>query len=185
MSDGDATQLLHRWRAGDKEARDALIGVLYNDMRRIAASMLRHDSMRVHIDPTELVNEGAMRLLGLERMAWEDRAHFLAVSSSVMRRVLVDQARRRRASKRDGQHVTLFTNIAGREEATDLLALDEALADLESVSAERARIVELRFFGGLSNEEIAAVLEISPSTVKRRWRVARAWLASRLAPDED
>ena len=185
MSDGVATQLLQRWRGGDEAARDELITVLYNDMRRIAASMLRHDSMRLHIDPTELVNEGAMRLIGLDRMAWEDRAHFLAVSSSVMRRVLVDQARRRRADKRDGQHVTLFTNIAGREQAMDLLALDEVLAELESVSAERARIVELRFFGGLSNEEIAAVLDVSASTVKRRWRVARAWLATRLRPDGD
>jgi RNA polymerase sigma factor (TIGR02999 family) len=174
------TELLQRWRGGDNDARDRLLSLLYNDMRRVAASLLHQDSMRVHIDPTELVNEGALRLLGLERIAWNDRAHFLAVSSNVMRRVLVDQARRRRAGKRDGQQITLLTNVAGVETDVDIIELDEALAALSQLSEERARIVELRFFAGMNNEEIAAVLDISPSTVKRRWRVARAWLSSRL-----
>lgn len=181
MADSPPTELLQRWRGGDNDARDKLLSLLYDDLRRLAASMLNQDAMRVHIDPTELVNEGAMRLLGLERIEWNDRAHFLAVSSNVMRRVLVDQARRRRAGKRDGQHVTLLTNVAGSESDLDILELDEALAALAELSEERARIVELRFFAGMSNDEIAQALDISPSTVKRRWRVARAWLASRMS----
>ncbi|MFK8015173.1 MAG: ECF-type sigma factor [Gammaproteobacteria bacterium] len=181
MSDGNPTKLLHRWRGGDKAARDELLSVLYDDMRRVAASLLRYDAMRVQLDPTELVNESALRLLGLERMDWNDRAHFLAVSANVMRRVLVDQARRHRAQKRDGIHVTLLTNVQAVDGDVDLLALDEALTTLSEVSAERAQIVELRFFAGMSNDEIAAVLSLSPSTVKRRWRVARAFLAEALA----
>ncbi|MFK7886586.1 MAG: ECF-type sigma factor [Gammaproteobacteria bacterium] len=181
MDETPPTELLQRWRSGDNEARDQLMAALYNDMRRVAASLLSQDSMRVHIDPTELVNEGALRLLGLDRIAWNDRAHFMAVSSNVMRRVLVDQARRKRAGKRDGQHVTLLTNVAGVETDLDIIELDEALAALAELSEERARIVELRFFAGMSNDEIAVVLDVSPSTVKRRWRVARAWLAARLA----
>ncbi|MEM6639365.1 MAG: ECF-type sigma factor [Pseudomonadota bacterium] len=181
MNQVDATQLLHRWRAGDHQARDELISVLYDDMRRIAGSMLRNDAMAAQIDPTELVNESAIRLLGLNRMEWSDRAHFLAVSSNVMRRVLVDQARQRRAAKRDGQHVTLKTNVAGQDEFLDMIVLDRLLEELEGVSAERAKIVELRFFGGLSNDEIAQTLSLSTSTVKRRWRTARAWLAARLS----
>ncbi len=181
MSDQRPTELLKLWRGGDEVARDELLSVLYNDLRRVAASLLKGDSMRLELDPTELVNESAMRLLGLSRIDWNDRAHFMAVSANVMRRVLVDQARRHRAVKRDGQHVTLLTSLPAVARDVDLIALDEVLSQLGELSSERATIVELRFFAGMSNEEIAVALDISPSTVKRRWRVARAWLADALA----
>ncbi len=181
MADQRPTELLKRWRGGDDVARDELLSVLYNDLRRVAASLLKGDAMRLELDPTELVNESAMRLLGLSRIDWNDRAHFMAVSANVMRRVLVDQARRHRAVKRDGHHVTLLTSLPAVARDVDLIALDEVLSQLGELSSERATIVELRFFGGMSNEEIAVALDISPSTVKRRWRVARAWLADALA----
>lgn len=172
--------MLHQWCAGRAAARDELIEVLYADLKRVAQQRLHGDALRVELAPTELVHECALRLLDADDVAWRDRAHFLAVAANVMRRVLVDRARRRNAGKRAGNEVTLLTQHASTVRPIELEALDQALSALERVSAERAAIVELRFFGGLNTDEIAAALGVSASTVKRSWRAARAWLLTNL-----
>nr|WP_255536333.1 ECF-type sigma factor [Pacificimonas pallii] len=162
---------------------------LYQDLRKLAGNMLARDSRRAAMQPTELVHECALRLFNLDDMSFADRAHFLAMAATTMRRVLVDQARKAHASKRAGQHVTLLTGLAAQTRMPrDTLAVHDALTSLAEISADRARIVEMKFFGGMTNVEIATALDVSESTVKRSWRSARAWLELELGaetPDRD
>jgi RNA polymerase sigma factor (TIGR02999 family) len=184
---GDITSLLQQWREGDGSARDRLVAVLYPELRALADRQLRGERGNHTLQPTALVNEAYLRLSGLERMDWQDRAHFVRMAARVMREVLVDHARRRQAAKRDGgQQVTLTGLDAAAEEGqgVDALALDAALARLEQLDPEKARVVELRYFGGLTIEETAEAMESSPATVKRHWQAARAWLFEALGGND-
>ncbi len=177
------TELLVLWRQGDAQARDRLMALVYDDLRRRAAAYLRRERSSHTLQPTALVHEAYLRLVDQDRVVWQNRTHFLAIAASMMRRVLVDHGRRQKAGKRGGAgtRVTLdeaFSPVAPR--GLDLLALDEALSELAALDEQQARIVELRAFGGLSVEETAEALEISPATVKRHWSFALAWLQRRL-----
>jgi RNA polymerase sigma factor (TIGR02999 family) len=180
---GEATQLLHDWRAGSLEARDRLVALLYGELRGLAARQFGRERADHTLQPTALVSEAYQRLAALERIDWRDRAHFIGVAARLMREILIDHARRHQAEKRDGgQRVTLFTNLPAQEGALDALALEQALQRLEALAPDKARVVELRFYGGLSIEETAEVMEISPATVKRHWQAARVWLFDALGP---
>ncbi|XOV82894.1 MAG: ECF-type sigma factor [bacterium] len=178
----DLTGLLTGWQNGDAAARDELFAAVLPVLRQIAANALRDDRMRVELDPTELINECAIRMLDLNAMQWEDRVHFFGSAASTMRRILIDRARALAAGKRDGVEVTL-AGVAGQHFMPDaeLLDVDAALTRLADISADRAEVVELRFFGGLTNDEVAAYLGVSEATTKRRWRAARAWLRDALS----
>lgn len=180
---GEATQLLHDWRAGSLEARDRLVALLYGELRGLAVRQFGRERADHTLQPTALVSEAYQRLAALERIDWRDRAHFIGVAARLMREILIDHARRHQAEKRDGgQRVTLFTNLPAQEGALDALALEQALQRLEALAPDKARVVELRFYGGLSIEETAEVMEISPATVKRHWQAARVWLFDALGP---
>ena len=176
------TGLLHRWRDGDKEAGNQLMAALYPNLRRLAAHYLRQERPGNTLQPTALVHELYLKLFSGEPIQWQDRAHFLALAAQQLRRVIIDNARMRRAEKRGGHRVRVPLSEANAAVPTneDLLALDQELNKLEALHARSGRVVELRFFGGLREEEIAEVLGISVATVKRDWEFARAWLFSRL-----
>lgn len=165
---------------GETRARDRLLAAHYAEFRRIARRVLREDAGRLAIQPTDLAHEAAIRILKLERMDWRDRTHFLAMSARIMRQTLMDEVRRYRASKRQLAPILTFWCEPQRGGAFDLEAFDDVLARLFQVDAERARVVELRFYAGLTLAEVALALEVSESTVERRWRGARAWLLSAL-----
>jgi RNA polymerase sigma factor (TIGR02999 family) len=177
------TALLQAWGKGDLEARDRLLPIVYGELRRQAARQLRSERVGHTLQPTALVHEVYLRLAKPRRVPWQSRAEFFAAAAQAMRRILVDHARKRAAAKRAGDwtRVKLEDDVAieGKQEL-DLLALDEALDSLAALDARHARIVELRFFGGLSVPETAAVLHVSTATVKRDWSLARAWLHRRL-----
>ena len=176
---GDITSLLKQWRGGDDSARDRLVAVLYPELRALADRQLRGERADHTLQPTALVNEAYLRISGIERMDWQDRAHFVHMAARVMREVLVDHARRRLAAKRDGGRQVTLTGLdlaAPEAGGVDALALDAALARLEQLDPEKARVVELRYFGGLTIEETAQAMASSPATVKRQWQAARAWL---------
>ena len=177
------TDLLHAWSRGEASALDRLLPLVYRDLRREAGSQLRREGRGHTLEPTALVHEVFLRLVGQRSARWEGRAQFLAVCAKLMRRILIDHARRRLRLKRGGTlcRVELSETPAASSRDVDLLALDRALDDLQLLDAEQARLVELRFFGGLSVEEVAAVLGVSGRTVKRDWRSARAWLLHRLS----
>ena len=172
----EVTQLLHSWQEGDASSRDDLFAKVYAELETISAALLskeRHASLST----CDLVNEAAMRLIDLEGIDWESRAHFLAFTARIMRRVLVDHARARNRNKRQHFKVTLLTQVAGAgQEALDFDMVEKALIRLSAIDPERGSIVELRYYGGLSFEETAEALGFSVSTAKRRWRSARAWL---------
>jgi len=174
----DVTQLLRAWRGGDKSALDRLTPIVYQDLRRVARWYLLAERAGHTLQPTALVNEAYMRLVDYRRMEWQDRAHFLAVSAQLMRRILVEHARRRNLKRGGGvQHVCLekASEIAcGRPK--DVIALDDALNELARMDARKARVVELRYFGGLSVEETAEALSVSAVTVMRDRSSAKAWL---------
>jgi RNA polymerase sigma factor (TIGR02999 family) len=177
------TDLLLQWRQGDADAGARLLALVYDDLRRRAASYLRRERAGHTLQPTAVVHEAYLRLVDQDRVVWQSRAHFLAIAASMMRRVLMDHGRRQKARKRGGAgtRVTLddaFSAVAPR--GLDLVALDEALSALAALDEQQARIVEMRAFGGLSVEETAEALEISPATVKRHWAFALAWLQRRL-----
>jgi len=176
------TGLLHRWRDGDKEAGNQLMAALYPNLRRVAAHYLCQERPGNTLQPTALVHELYLKLFSGEPIQWQDRAHFLALAAQQLRRVIIDNARMRRAEKRGGHRVRVPLSEANAAVPTneDLLALDQELNKLEALHARSGRVVELRFFGGLREEEIAEVLGISVATVKRDWEFARAWLLSRL-----
>jgi len=168
--------LLMAWKAGNESARDELFNLLYHELRKLSASILTGEG-HISLSTGDLVNEAVIRLIGLEKINWQDKAHFMALASRMMRRVLVDHARKKNANKRDHHKVTLITLAGdGRSDQLDIVALDTALMRLSVLDAERASIVEMRYYGGLSVEDIASVTGKSVSTVKRNWRSARAWL---------
>jgi len=179
----DVTQLLDEWSRGDRHALDRLLPLVYAELRRIAARQLRRERDGHTLQPTALVHEAYLRLVEQCSVDWRSRAHFYGVAAQMMRRVLVDHARRRAAQKRGdpGQRVPL-DDIAETAPAPQIpvLALNDALSRLEQVDGGLARIVELRAFGGLTIDEAAHVLNVSPSTAKREWRTAKAWLAREL-----
>jgi RNA polymerase sigma factor (TIGR02999 family) len=177
------TALLQAWGEGDLAARDRLFPLVYGDLRRRAAHYLRRERPGHTLQPTALVHEAYLRLAGPKRMAWTGRAHFLAVASQAMRRVLVDHARGKRAGKRWGHSVQVPLEeeaATSQPREVDLILLDESLDELASLSPGQAQLVELRYFGGLTTEESAEVLGVSIATVERRWNLARAWLFRRV-----
>jgi RNA polymerase sigma factor (TIGR02999 family) len=179
LSPHDVTGLLHEWRQGDKTAFDKLMPVVYGEMRRIAHRYMQKERSGHTLQTTALINEAYVRLVGQQEIEWQNRAHFFAVTAQVMRRVLIDHARRLHYAKRGGGalHVSLDdAAVMSNERATELVALDEALILLAELDPRKSRVVELRYFGGLSLEETADVLEISLMTVRRDWRAAKAWL---------
>jgi len=179
----DVTGLLLAWKDGSSEALDELIPVVYSELRRLARQQLRGERPGHSLQPTALTHEAFLRLFGARQVGWQDRAHFFAVASQLMRRVLVEHARKRGAAKRGGDatRVTLDgAKVAADTVDVDVVALNDALARLEEIDARQSRIVELKYFGGLNTEEAAEVLGVSPATVTRDWRVAKRWLRREL-----
>jgi RNA polymerase sigma factor (TIGR02999 family) len=178
----DITQLLHRWQEGDRDALDRLIALVYDELHVIASRYLAHEWRAGAIQTTALVNEAYMKLVGQRRVDWQNRAHFFAIAAQVMRRILLDDARQRLREKRGGGApmvpIEQLSPAApdASVDAVDLIAIDRALRELERLDPDQARIVELRFFAGLSVEETGVVLGISPATVKREWSMAKGWL---------
>ena len=173
------TSLLARAREGDRQATDELMPLVYEELRQLADRFLAAEKRGATLQPTALVHEAYLRLVGSDRTSWENRAHFFGAAARAIRRILVDRARARRAARRGGDRpLRLDTDapLAGPEPSLDVLALEEALAKLASIDPQKARVVELRFFGGLSVDETAATLGVSASTVDRDWGFARAWL---------
>jgi RNA polymerase sigma-70 factor, ECF subfamily len=180
------TRWLGDWRQGDESARDELFAVVHPQLRQIAARYLQHERADHTLEPNALVNELWLRLMGAEPIGFNDRAHFFAVAAQTMRRILIDHARARVAAKRGGQQFRVsLSAVEGWnpvQQSEDMLALDDALSKLERADPRAARVVELRFFGGLSEDEVAEVVGVATITVKRDWKAARAWLISRLQP---
>jgi len=175
----EVTQLLIAWSAGDQAALDRLMPLVYDELRRQARRHLRHERRDHSLQTTALVNEAYLRMVDLERVRFENRAHFFAISARLLRQILVDLARRRTTQKRGGraQRIALAESIEdGGGSDVDLAELDEALKSLAEFDARKGQVVELRFFGGLTEEETAKVLDVSPETVRRDWRLAKAWL---------
>lgn len=188
MPDSPVTQLLAQIRAGDPGAVERMAPLVYDQLHAIAAAHFRRERPGHTMQPTALVHDAFLRLVDQSRVQWQDRAHFFAVASQTMRRILVDHARAKAAGKRGAGavRVTADDALAGPGEAIaleDLLAIDEALEDLARLDAQQARVVELRYFGGLTIEETGEALGVSPATVKRDWSVARAWLHRRLSAE--
>jgi RNA polymerase sigma factor (TIGR02999 family) len=180
----DVTGLLLSWRQGDAAALDRLIPLVYQELRRVAGRRLRREPPGHSLQATALVHEVYLRLVDVDRLTLKNRAHFFGVAAVLMRQILVDHARRQRADRRGGG-VTMVSldgvSPAAQPASVDVLALDQALETLSSLDARQCRVVELRFFAGLTIDETADVLEISPATVEREWALAKAWLYRRLS----
>jgi RNA polymerase sigma factor (TIGR02999 family) len=173
------TELLSRWNDGDIEARDALIPLVYDELRRVAKKNLAGQRSDHTLQATALVHEAYLRLVNRKAANWQGRTHFFALAAQMMRQILVDHARMHNAEKRGGGALTLVLedDVAGKPEMNlDLIGLDKAMKQLASLDSRQSQIVELRFFGGLSIEEAARVVDISPATAKREWATARVWL---------
>ena len=180
----DTTQLLRAWAGGNADALQQLTPRVYQELRRMAAHLLRNERPGYSLQSAELVHEVYLRLINVQEVNWQHRAHFFAVSATLMRRILLDRARRRSATKRGGAPHPVDLDAAldvYAARARELIALDDALNALAEIDPRRARIVELRFFGGLSVEETAEVVQASSDTVMRDWKLARAWLLSELS----
>jgi RNA polymerase sigma factor (TIGR02999 family) len=182
------TELLLKWGSGDEAALDRLLPMMYSELRSIADRSLRRERSNHTLQATALVNEAYLRLVNQDRIQWRNRAQFLGIAAEMMRRILVDHARKRQAAKRDGGlRMTLEEGVASMPQSgsatreVNLVALDEALQRLQKVDPRQARIVELRYFAGLKVEETAEVMDVSPRTVKREWQMARAWLKRELS----
>jgi RNA polymerase sigma factor (TIGR02999 family) len=189
MSDASApdparvTSLIEAARAGKADALDALLPLVYDELRRVARAYLRRERPGQTLQATALVHEAYLRLMREQHVAWQNRAHFCAIAANSMRQILVERARARKAAKRGGEWARLSLDeglVAADDPAVDVEALDQALERLAARDADQARLVELRYFGGLTIGETAEVLGISPATVKRSWMVARAWLKKEL-----
>jgi RNA polymerase sigma factor (TIGR02999 family) len=179
LSPQNLTQLLHEWQQGDTGALDELTALVYDELRRIAHRYVRQERDGHTLETTALVHEAYVRLVGQQKIEWQNRAHFFAVMAQVMRHILIDHARRRHYAKRGGQLQRVSLDDASMmtpARAAELVALDEALVELAKLDPRKGRVVELRYFGGLSLEETAAILDVSIMTVRRDWRAARAWL---------
>jgi len=178
------SQLLADWANHDPAAREQLVPIVYEELRRLAHHHMRGERAGHTLQTTALVNEVYLRLVGIDGLQWRDRAHFFAMAATLMRRVLVDYARQRGRGKRGAgiSVISLDENAVAAQSAVDIVKLDEALAQLAAVDPQQSRVVELRFFAGLSVEETAAALGISPATVKRDWATAKLWLYNELKP---
>jgi RNA polymerase sigma factor (TIGR02999 family) len=176
----NVTEMLQEWsNRGDRQALDELIPIVYEELRRQASLQLRHERPNHTLQTTALVHEAYLRLVDQRGARWQNRAHFFAIAAQMMRRILVDHMRKTSAAKRGGSALRLPLDeglAVTDEQSIDLVAIDEALVKLSALDPQQGRIVELRFFGGLNVEETAEVLDISPRTVKRDWRMAKAWL---------
>ena len=180
-------KLLLNWGQGDQGAREALIPLVYDELRRLARRYLRRERRDHTLQSAALVNEAYLRLIRQEHPQWQNRAHFFGVAAQLMRHILVDHARNRAAAKRGAgaPRLTLDPDVAlPQERDVDLIALDDALNQLAALDPQQSRLVELRFFGGLSIEEASVVLGVSPATVKREWATARAWLQREMRNEE-
>jgi len=179
----DVTGLLQAWGDGDRHALDRMLPLVYDELRRLARRHLRGEAAGHTLQATALTHEAFCRLVDLRRVRWRDRRHFFAMASRLMRRILVDHARRQRAAKRGGPRRPLSLDQAAElsaEPHPELLALDAALEELETLDPRQSRIVEMRFFGGFKIDEVSEVLGVSPATVRRDWTVAKAWLRREL-----
>ena len=185
-SSHDVTQLLLDWRSGKREASQELMPLVYDELRRVAQNYLSHKRPGHTLQATALVHEAYLKLIEQTKVDWNDRAHFFGMAAQMMRHILVDYARRRAAAKRGGpaHRLTLAEAVSfPAQNDFDLVALDDALVSLSKQDEQQSRIVELRFFGGLTIEETAAALGISAATVNREWRLAKAWLLRELSSD--
>ena len=178
------TQLLLKWSDGDSSARERLMPLVYGELHSLAARYLRRERVNHTLQPTALVNEAYLRLVDQQKVVWQNRAQFFGLAARLMRNILVDHARSHQAAKRGGQQYSVSLSHADRlseKPEVDLVALHETLERLEAYDPQKSQIVELRFFGGLTIEETAEVLDISHATVERDWKLARAWLRHELA----
>lgn len=179
VSPTDVTSLLVAWSQGDQSACDQLLSIVYDELRRLARSYLRGERPNHTLQSRDLVHEAFLRLIDQEYVTWKNRAHFFGIAAQMMRRILINHAVAQRSAKRGGPAVKLTldeaAHLAGQREI-ELIALDDALKDLEAIDPQQCRIVEFRFFSGLSIEETALILGISPATVSREWRIAKMWL---------
>jgi len=178
------TDLLVAWSSGDQHALERLLPLVYDELRRLASLYLNHERSGHTLQPTALVNEVYLRLIDQQRVTWQNRAQFFGVAAQMMRRILVSHARARQAEKRGGgeQRITLEEGLVpSAQRDVNLLALDEALTRLETIDPDKSRLVELRFFSGLTVDETAEVMSISPRTVDRQWQTAKAWLHREIA----
>ena len=178
-SPSEVTRLLRDWSNGDRAALDQLVPLVYDELRRLAHHYMRQERAGHTLQTTALVNEAYVRLIDQNSVHWQGRAHFFAIAAKMMRRILVDYARSRRYAKRGGEARQVSFDesaIVSPEKGAEMVAVDEALTDLGTRDARKSKIVELRFFGGLNIEETAEVMGISPTTVQREWRSAKAWL---------
>jgi RNA polymerase sigma-70 factor (ECF subfamily) len=183
----EVTALLQAWSGGDQAAFDKLAPVVYNELRRLARHYMARERRDHTLQPTALVHEAYLRLADFQRLHWKNRVHFFAISSQVMRRVLVDSARSRERHKRGGNRQRLSLDECanlGQQHDTALIALDDALSTLAASDARKCRVVEMKFFGGLRTEEIAESLRVSPDTVLRDWKLAKLWLLRELNRNE-
>ncbi len=180
---GEVSGLLRAWSDGDRAALDRLTPIVYDELRRLARHYMRRERPGHSLQTTALVNEAYMRLVDYKRMQWQNRSHFFAVSAQLMRRILVEHARRHNLKRGGGvQHISIEeTALVGGDRAANLVALDHAMEALAKFDPRKVRVVEMRFFGGLSVEETAEVLKVSPVTVMRDWSTAKAWLYRELA----
>jgi RNA polymerase sigma-70 factor, ECF subfamily len=175
---GDISALLRAWSDGDRNALEKMTPIVYEELHRLAHHYMRKERAGHSLQTTALVNEAYVRLVDYKRMLWQNRAHFFAVSSQLMRRILVERARRHNLKRGGGiQHVSLDeASVVGGSRAADLVALDDAMNSLARIDPRKVQVVEMRFFGGLSVEETAEVLRVSEVTVRRDWNIAKAWL---------
>jgi RNA polymerase sigma factor (TIGR02999 family) len=184
----EITERLIAWGAGDRAALDQLLPVVYQELRRMAGNYLRQENPGHTLQPTALVHEAWLRLIDQARVDWRNRAQFFGVAAQMMRRILVDHAKAKHREKRGGDAVKLSLDDVinlSRERAADLIALDDALDELTRVDERKSRVVELRYFGGFTVEEIAQILEVSPETVMRDWKLAKAWLYQQIRQEAD
>jgi RNA polymerase sigma factor (TIGR02999 family) len=177
-SDHDVTVLLREWSAGNQQALTELLPIIYDELRRVAHQYLHREHADQTLQTTALVHEAYLKLIDQRSVNWQNRAHFFAIAAQAMRRILIDNARRRTAGKRGKGGKISLEDVAtvSTQKHQSLLALDEALHELEKIDSQQSRIIELRYFGGLTIEETATAMDISPATVKREWAMARAWL---------
>jgi RNA polymerase sigma factor (TIGR02999 family) len=182
-SPGDVTALLAQVKRGDQEALGKLMPLVYNELRRLANHYMRGERPEHTLQPTAVVHEAYIRLVGLERLDWQNRAQFMGVAAQFMRRILINYARDRMAGKRSGGAREDFDieKVAAAENPVEILAVDTAVTRLGELNPEQSRVVEMRYFGGMSIEETAEALAISPTTVKRHWALAKAWLHAELS----
>jgi len=182
----DVTRLLVEWSNGDQAALEELMPLVYEELRRLAGRYMRRENQGHTLQTSALVNEAYLRLIDQKKVHWQNRAHFFGVAAQLMRRILVDHARSRARAKRGGgaQMVSLAEQAATPKEIADVIALDNALKDLAKIDPRKSQIVEMKFFGGLTNEEVAEVLKVTSRTVEREWRKAKAWLYKAVTSDK-